>query len=208
VFAPETGRWLLPSLLALVVAALVLALGVLPFSAIYVGVVIIGFGYWAFFAAFFRDPEREAGKGIVSPADGRVQEVEREGDQVRVAVFMNVTDVHVNRFPISGRVESIETSGAGYRPAYVPDARHNLQRSYRLSTDLGPVEVVQMTGMVARRLVSFVKVGESHSKGERLGMIVIGSRVDLLLPADRVRVSAQVGDRVRAGETTIARERR
>jgi phosphatidylserine decarboxylase len=130
-----------------------------------------------------------------------------EGGRVRVAVFMNVTDVHVNRFPISGRVDTIETSGAGYRPAFVPDARHNLQQSFRLATDLGPVEVVQMTGMVARRLVSFVTAGTSHAKGERLGMIVIGSRVDVLLPADRVRVTVEVGERVRAGSSTIARER-
>jgi phosphatidylserine decarboxylase len=207
VFAPETGRWLLPSLLALLFAAVLLGLGILPVTLVYVGILLIAASYWVFFAAFFRDPERSAGPGIVSPADGRVQEVEREGDRVRVAVFMNVTDVHVNRFPISGRVETIETSGAGFRPAYVPDARHNLQRSYRLSTDIGTVEVVQMTGMVARRLVSFVQPGETHAKGERLGMIALGSRVDLLLPADRVRVSAAVGDRVLAGESTIARER-
>jgi phosphatidylserine decarboxylase len=207
VFAPETGRWLLPSLVALVVAAALLAVGVFPLSLVYVGVLVIAFGYWGFFAAFFRDPERTIGKGIVSPADGKVQEIAREGERVRVAVFMNVTDVHVNRFPIAGRVESIETSGAGFRPAFVPDARHNLQQAYRLSTSLGSVEVVQMTGMVARRLVAFVKAGESHAKGERLGMIVIGSRVDVLLPADRVKVSVEVGERVWAGESTIARER-
>ena len=206
-FAPDTGRFLLPSLLAIVVVVALLAIGVLPFSLVYVGVLLIAASYWAFFAAFFRDPERSAGSGIVAPADGVVQEVEREAGSVRIAVFMNVTDVHVNRFPIAGRVEAIETSGAGFRPAFQPDARHNLQRCYRLSTSIGPVQVIQMTGILARRLVSFVKVGETHEKGERLGMVVLGSRVDLVLPAERVRVSASVGARVRAGETTVARER-
>jgi phosphatidylserine decarboxylase len=207
VFAPETGRWLVPSLAAIVLVAVLLAVGILPLTVVYVGVLLIATSYWLFFAAFFRDPERPVGKGIVAPADGKVQSIEREAGTVRIAVFMNVTDVHVNRFPIAGRVDSIRTSGAGYRPAYVPDARHNLQQSFRLTTAIGPVEVVQMTGIVARRLVAFVKEGEAHEKGERLGMIVIGSRVDVLLPADRVRVSAEVGDRVWAGTTTIAREK-
>ncbi|HEV2230584.1 MAG TPA: phosphatidylserine decarboxylase, partial [Thermoplasmata archaeon] len=87
------------------------------------------------------------------------------------------------------------------------DAQHNLQRSYRLETEIGEVEVIQMTGLVARRLVSLVREGERRAKGDRLGMIVLGSRVDLLLPSDRVRVSAAIGDRVRAGETPIARVR-
>ena len=206
-FAPETGRWLLPSLAAILVAAAAFAFRLLPFSLIYLGVLVIAFGYWGFFAAFFRDPERATGAGIVSPADGRVTEVTREEGRVRIAVFMNVTDVHVNRFPVAGRVESIETSGEGFRPAFVPDARHNLQQRFGLDSELGKVEVVQMTGAIARRLVSFVAIGESHAKGERLGMIVIGSRVDTILPAGRVKVTVEVGDVVRAGVSTIARER-
>jgi phosphatidylserine decarboxylase len=207
VFAPGTGRFLLPSLAALVVVALLEALGVVPRSLVVVGIVVIGAGYWLFFAAFFRDPERRPGAGIVAPADGKVVGIERADGRVRIATFMNVTDVHVNRFPLDGRVTEVVTSGSGFRPAYLPDARHNLQCRYALESALGPVEVIQMTGIVARRLVPLVAAGEQHVKGDRLGMILLGSRVDLILPADRVTVTVAPGAVVRAGETTLARER-
>lgn len=158
-----------------------------------------------FLLVFFRDPERTVGDGIVSAADGRVRAVERSEGQWLVSVFLSPLDVHVNRLPIDATVEAIETSGAGHRPAYGPDARTNVQRRYRLRTELGAVDVVQITGAVARRLVSFVRPGEQRRKGERFGMIVLGSRTDVLLPAERVVPTVRVGDRVRAGSSTIAR---
>lgn len=159
-----------------------------------------------FLAWFFRDPERTPGPGIVSPADGRVLRVVADGDRWQVAVFMNVTDVHVNRFPLTAQVDRVHEAGSGFRAAYRPDAAHNLQRRYALSTAIGPVEVVQMTGVVARRLVTFIEAGRSYAKGARLGMIVLGSRVDVFLPRDRTRVVVAEGARVRAGVTTIAEE--
>ncbi|MCI4349167.1 MAG: phosphatidylserine decarboxylase [Thermoplasmata archaeon] len=206
-FAPGTARYLLPTLLLLIVVAAFVGVGELPRSLLLVVLLAIGFGYWAFFASFFRDPDREVGDGIVSAADGRVLEIVREEGRVRVAVFMGIADVHVNRFPLKARVEAIVSSGAGSRPAFSADARHNVQRSYLLATDLGPVQLIQMTGLVARRLVSLVEIGEERAKGDRLGMIVLGSRVDIVLPANRVKIAVSVGDRVRAGETTIARDR-
>lgn len=169
--------------------------------------VAVGWALWAFLLVFFRDPDRPTGAGIVAAADGRIQLVERGGGRVRVATFMNVTDVHVNRFPLDGAVLGLSTEGAGHRPAYRADAHHNHRRHYRLETEIGEVEVVQMTGILARRLVSLVRVGDRRGKGERLGMILLGSRVDVLLPEDRVVLRVQVGDRVRAGSTTIAEER-
>ncbi len=205
-FAPGAGRPLGVGAIGLVVAGALFGLG--PWPHPLAGWVALGVavGAWAFFAAFFRDPERTPGDGIVSAADGRVREVAREGDRWRVSVFMNVTDVHVNRLPLDATVEAIGDAGAGFRPAYRPEATHNVQRSYRLATAVGAVEVVQMTGVVARRLVAFVRAGWSGRKGQRFGMIVLGSRVDVLLPAGRIRPAVKVGDRVRAGETTIARE--
>jgi phosphatidylserine decarboxylase len=206
VFAPHTGRFLG------IAAAAVLALTLLWVLAgerdpLVVLPVLVAVGaLWIFLAAFFRDPERPPGAGIVSAADGRVREVSRDGDHWRISVFMNVTNVHVNRFPIDGRLVRLGDSGAGYRPAYQVDAAHNRQRQYSLATTLGQVEVVQMTGILARRLVSFVKVGEAHIKGDRFGMIVLGSRVDVLLPVSRIEPTVRVGERVRAGATTIARE--
>ena len=162
---------------------------------------------WLFFAIFFRDPERMPGNGVVSAADGRVKIVAEEEGLWRIAVFMNVTDVHVNRFPLDAEVESIDDSGEGFRPAYSPDATHNVQRRYRLNTRYGRVEVIQMTGVLARRLVSLVRPSEDHLKGDRLGMILLGSRVDVLLPVGAFRPAVKPGDRVWAGRSTVAVER-
>ncbi len=205
-FAPGAGRPLVAiGVILLLVAGLVVVGGVPdPYAAI--AALAVAAVLWTFFAAFFRDPERSPGAGIVSAADGRVRAVDREGDRWRVSVFMNVTDVHVNRLPLDARVDAVGDAGSGYRAAYRPDADRNVQRSYRLATALGPVEVVQMTGVVARRLVSFVRPGSERKKGDRFGMIVLGSRVDVLLPAGTTAPSVRVGDRVRAGESTIARE--
>ena len=206
-FAPGAGRFLLP--VATVAAALAVLSAIdppfgLPLGLSLVAALVVLSG---FFAVFFRDPERAPGEGIVAAADGLVRAVGAEGARLRISVFMNVTNVHVNRFPVDGRVETVTVSGSGFRPAFREEARHNLRRSYRLSTSLGEVEVVQMTGLLARRLVSFVRPGDRAAKGARLGMIVLGSRVDVLLPADRVVPTVVAGTRVRAGVTTIARER-
>ncbi len=158
-----------------------------------------------FLLVFFRDPERPVGDGVVSAADGRVLRVERADGRWTVSVFLSVLDVHVNRLPLDAAVEAIETGGSGFRPAYRADAGANVRRRYRLRTEIGPVEVVQITGIVARRLVSFIRPGATGRKGERFGMIVLGSRTDVVLPADRAEPTVRVGDRVRAGSSTIAR---
>ena len=206
-FAPGAGRFLGPMAAGLVVFVVLGALGGADSLALVLPFLLLFGGLLAFFAVFFRDPERVPGIEIVSAADGRVQAVREEGGRLAISVFMNVTNVHVNRFPLAGTVESISNAGEGYRPAYAVDAVHNVRRSYRLATAIGPVEVVQITGILARRLVSFVREGDRAEKGDRLGMIVLGSRVDVYLPADRVVPVVEAGARVSAGTTTIARER-
>ena len=205
-FAPGAGRYLGAAAAALLFLAALPAVGAVALSLPWALGLGAGTIVWGFFAVFFRDPERIPGEGVVSAADGRVRAVDREGDLWRISVFMNVTNVHVNRFPVDGRVTEIEAGGSGFRAAYRPDADRNVQRRYRLSSALGAVEVVQITGVVARRLVSFVRVGSAGKKGDRLGMVVLGSRVDVLLPADRASPVVHVGDRVRAGASSIARE--
>jgi phosphatidylserine decarboxylase len=206
VFARGAGRYLGAAAALLLFFAALPAFHAVALSIPWAAGLAAGFAVWLFFAAFLRDPERTIGDGIVSAADGRVRAVERVGDSWRISVFMNVTNVHVNRFPVGGRVIGIEGSGAGFRAAYRPDAEGNVQRRYRILTSLGVVEVVQITGVVARRLVSFVEVGSLGNRGDRLGMIVLGSRVDVLLPAHRATPVVAVGDRVSAGSSTIARE--
>jgi phosphatidylserine decarboxylase len=207
VFAPATGRYLGVAVLLLAVITVVVALGEVPRGGVTLdAALVLGWGFVGFFLWFFRDPERTIGPGIVSAADGRVLAVGPDGEKTRIAVFMNVTDVHVNRFPLAGTVTAVEDGGEGFRPAFHPDAIHNVWRKTTLSTSAGDVEVVQMTGAVARRIVPFVSVGDHREKGERLGMIVLGSRVDVLFDRDQARATVQVGDRVRAGVTRIARE--
>jgi phosphatidylserine decarboxylase len=208
VFAPGSGRYLFLGGAVLLLLSAVVAARVLPVGVLSVALLTAGGALLLFFVVFFRDPERPIGEGIVAPADGRIREVAVEGGRLRISTFMNVTDVHVNRLPIDAGVVDIADTGAGYRPAYSVEATHNVQRAYRLTTALGPVELVQMTGVLARRLVSMIAVGDQRPKGSRFGMILLGSRVDLSLPADRVDAVARVGDRVRAGVTTVARERR
>ncbi|MFY9717659.1 MAG: phosphatidylserine decarboxylase [Thermoplasmata archaeon] len=203
-FAPGAVRWIGPPTVGALAVGIALVLGVLPVRPPELALLVALGAIGIFFAVFFRDPERAPAPGIVSPADGHVRAVERVDARWRISVFMNVTDVHVNRAPLDGRVEGIDAAGEGYRAAFRVDADRNVRRHYRLATDLGPVELVQITGLVARRIVPYVRAGSLLRKGDRFGMIVLGSRVDLLLPAARVRPVVAVGDRVRAGTTTVA----
>lgn len=205
--APGAGRLLGPGSALLAIDLLLAAWVGVAHAGVEVAVAVLLAAVLVFLLAFFRDPDRRVGLEVVSAADGRVRAVERTGDRWAISVFMNVGDVHVNRAPIAGAVEAIESGGHGFRPAFRPDAERNVQRRYRLRTAIGPVEVVQITGIVARRLVSFVTVGSTLEKGERFGMIVLGSRVDVLLPADRVEPAVTPGQRVVAGVTPIAKVR-
>ncbi len=202
-FAPGAARWIGPPAVVAAVGGAQLVLRGIPGP---VAVALLGGGValTVFFAVFFRDPDRTLGPGIVSPADGRVRAVDQADGRWCVSVFMNVTDVHVNRAPIDGTVAAVEAAGAGYRAAYRADAGANVRRHYRLTTELGDVEIVQIAGTVARRIVPWVAAGATLRKGDRFGMIVLGSRVDLFFPSARARPAVRVGDRVWAGASTVA----
>jgi phosphatidylserine decarboxylase len=204
VFARGAARLVAGVASLLVLVLLLAAFRLLNPPAVAAGLGAVLAALTLFLAVFFRDPERSPGPGIVSPADGRVRSVDAVGDRCRVSIFMNVTDVHVNRLPLAGRVLGIDDAGAGRRPAFRADAERNVRRRYRLETEIGEVEVVQITGILARRLVSFVRVGDRLEKGDRFGMIVLGSRVDVWMPAARSRPTVAAGARVRAGSTSIA----
>ena len=158
----------------------------------------------AFALWFFRDPDRTPeAEGVLSPADGRVSVVREEGDRLRVGVFMNVTDVHVNRAPIGGTVEAVDHRSGAHRPAFTKDS----DRNERLEVDFGDHAVVLIAGAFARRITPYVGVGDALERGQRLGHIAFGSRVDVVLPDGYLHEHLRVaeGDRVRAGETVVAR---
>ena len=164
---------------------------------------------------FFRDPERipPSGTGyILAPADGEVKEVEivdeplfLKGRGLRVSVFMSITDVHVNRSPMDGQVVSVEHVPGQFLQAFRPESaevnEHNL---IGLQTEYGKVLVKQISGILARRIDCWVKPGQQIDAGSRIGLIKLGSRVDVFLPSEVVP-SVAVGDRTIAGETIIAR---
>ena len=153
---------------------------------------------------FFRDPDRNPpADGILSPADGRVSVIREEGDRVRVGVFMNVTDVHVNRAPVTGQVESVEHEPGNHRPAFSKDSDNN----EKVHIELPSCDVTLIAGAFARRIHPYVESGDELARGERLGHIAFGSRADVLLPRgfDVTDIEVKKGQRVRAGETIVAR---
>lgn len=158
-----------------------------------------------FLLNFFRDPERPLAEGLVSPADGVVQRIEEAEDGGRiVAIFMNVHDVHVNRAPCDGRVVRRAYHPGSHIPAWQKDSDRNERMTWDLDTPHGPVRVVQIAGLLARRIVPYVDEGARVAKGDRIGIIRLGSRVDVHLPPG-IAPAVRVGDRVSAGSTTLAK---
>jgi len=164
-----------------------------------------------FFLWFFRDPERRvpAGPGeIVSPADGIVTEADwietAGGSRLRFSIFLNVFDVHVNRSPVAGTVKAVEYREGGFLNAMKPESTVVNEQTL-VVIDAGGYEISykQIAGLLARRIVCAVKVGDRLERGQRVGMIKFGSRTDVLMPADAVpRVKS--GSRVRGGSTVLA----
>ncbi|MBX3145592.1 MAG: phosphatidylserine decarboxylase family protein [Gemmatimonadales bacterium] len=164
--------------------------------------------------AFFRDPVRDRIRGddlILAPADGRIvsiisidEPIYLGGPATRVAIFMNVFNVHVNRYPATGSVEFRSyTEGAFLNAAVEKASTANEQSTIGLRVRQGKLLIRQIAGLVARRIVTDHEAGHHAMQGERLGLIRFGSRVDLFLPPDAtLRVKA--GDITKAGETVIA----
>ena len=212
-FARGSGPWLAVPVLVLVAQLGLLiglgwALGTSPSTAVMIVVAVPLLALQVLFLFFFRDPTRVIGPGIVSPADGVVREVQQRQGQWFVSIFMNVHDVHVNRLPMAGTITSITHHRGGHRPAFADDAARNEHQVFAIATDHGTMTMTQIAGLVARRCVSYVEVGQRLDKGTRVGMIRFSSRVDVLVPAaPGLRLAVAVGDRVRAGSSTLLSDR-
>jgi phosphatidylserine decarboxylase len=156
---------------------------------------------------FFRDPEREIGQGrVISPADGVVQSIMPWHDgRTRVAIFMSPLNVHVNRAPLAGTVTSVEHVPGGYVPAFDKESEYNERVVWRLDTELGELELVQIAGAVARRIVPYLTRGTKVEQGDRIGLIRFGSRVDVYLPQG-IEPAVEVGQRTAAGVTRLDRD--
>jgi phosphatidylserine decarboxylase len=183
---------------------LVLALGAFALGMPVAGIFLLLL--CAFVAFFFRNPRRaipEDPTVIVSPADGRVVKVERVGNVTKLSIFLSIFNVHVNRSPIGGRIEAMDYKPGRFRPAFNHAASVENERNIIMLSH-GNMKLVftQIAGLIARRIVCWKKVGDTVKKGELVGLIRFGSRVDVLFPAG-TEVTVRVGDRVRAGSSVI-----
>jgi len=172
------------------------------------GVAAVLFLLLLFMLNFFRDPERVTPQGeglFISPADGKVVRAEQTAEGVRVDIFMNVFDVHVNRAPMSGRISHMAyTQGSFINAAHENAGEHNERNLFDMQSEAGPtVTFTQIAGLVARRIISYVAVGDHVTSGQRIGMIRFGSRVNCELPAG-FALKVQAGDKVRGGSTVLA----
>ncbi len=155
-----------------------------------------------FFIWFFRDPKRRA-EGpedvIVSPADGKVVDIRDN----TACIFMNIYNVHVNRAPLSGKIVTMKHKCGGYLPAFFKDSHRNERNLICIESDYGLVRIVQIAGTVTRRIDTYFNVGDHVARGERIGMIRFGSRVDIT-PPDGYMLVVNKGDRVKAAISPIA----
>lgn len=176
---------------------------------------VLAAALWLLILYFFRDPKRQppAEEGIVlSPGDGEVVAVvegceERYLQETvrRISIFLSVTDVHVQRAPVSGRVALVEHRPGQFLQAFRPEASEvNESIAMIIESKYGRVLVKQIAGILARRCVNYAQVGDELTAGQRFGLIRFSSRVDLFLPLE-AQILVSVGDRVAGGLTPIAR---
>lgn len=192
----------------------------IPFVAIpaVAAVVLAVFNFWIlagifaalalFMAYFFRDPSRTAPNDesvVVSAADGRVTRVEENDDGKLVSVFLSPLDVHINRSPIAGRVKSVTYVPGKKMPATSNEASFvNERNSLLIEGTKMTVVCTQIAGILARRIVCWSKEGDNLDLGQKFGLIKFSSRTDVQMPGN-VEIMVGVGDRVRGGETIIAK---
>ncbi|MCB0702788.1 MAG: phosphatidylserine decarboxylase family protein [Ignavibacteriae bacterium] len=186
----------------------------LTYTFVVLGLILTLFTLW-----FFRDPDRtipvEALNDeslVISPADGKIVQIEVEnerhyikGESKRISIFLSPIDVHVNRTPVSGTVEFYEYVPGDYLVAYHPKSSEKNEHSrIGVKNKYGKVFYKQIVGLVARRIVCDLKVGDTLTVGDKIGMMKFGSRMDIAMEPD-TEVLVKIGDRVVAGKTIIAK---
>ncbi len=158
----------------------------------------------SFIAFFFRDPERKTvlpENAIASPADGRILEVKEIGNMIKISIFMSLMDVHVNRIPIDGKILEIRHNPGKFLRAYLNQASKENEKNRILiipENSDKPYELIQIAGIIARRIICWVKEGDKVQKGQRFGLICFGSRVELLIDKN-YEITVRPGQKVKAG---------
>jgi len=207
---------------------ILLTIAVLPFIFGYFVISFIIFSIIAFFMQFFRDPNRTIPDGegvVVAPADGKVfqgkidylkiitvkddpvmERILEDGEKgVLISTFMSPFDVHVQRAPVSGKILETKYYPGKFKIAMGDVHTVNEKNLIVIDSEYGKIGVIQIAGFVARRIVQYVKPGDTVRIGDRLGMIRFGSRVNLIIPYDKFRVMVFEGEKPTAGETIMAK---
>lgn len=176
---------------------------------------VLGFPYIAlilillsvFICCFFRNPDRKIPQGenlIVSPADGKVVKILQQPDGTKtISIFLSIFNVHVNRSPIAGRLEKLQYKRGKFKAAFDDEASNVNEQNILIISGQGiSVVVRQIAGLIARRVVCWREPGYDFARGELIGLIRFGSRVDITLPAG-TKVTVQIGDRVKGGSSIL-----
>jgi len=197
---------LIPALILLIISIFLSA----PFKSVSFFISFLLFLLTIFFIMFFRDPERKIAKGLVACADGKIREItelkdKEVGKAVNISTFMNVQNVHVNRMPLDGKITSIKHISGIHLPAFKKESDKNERVIIIAETKIGSIKIVQIAGTLARRIVPYIKEADNVKKGERIGIIRLGSRVDVYIPKEKIKkIRIKVGDKIKAGEESLA----
>ncbi len=197
---------------AIAVAAFALALVRRSWTLWLVAILLTVVALWV--AYFFRDPERTGERGaqvVVAPADGKlimITEVDEPtfvgGKATRLSIFMNVFNVHVNRYPVDGTVKYVHyNKGKFLNAAAEKSSLENEQSSVGIESGSRKILMRQIAGLIARRIVTYSKVGDTAKQGDRMGLIRFGSRVDVFIPVD-AKLRVKLGETTVAGTTVLA----
>ncbi|MBN2318039.1 MAG: phosphatidylserine decarboxylase [Acidobacteria bacterium] len=184
-----------------------LALGILFVAAGFAYIGCLFFILALFVAFFFRNPSRNIPEGknlIVSPADGKIVKISKsDSGEQSISIFLSIFDVHVNRSPIGGELKELQYKRGRFKAAFYEEASRVNEQNI-LIVDGGDIQVTfkQIAGVIARRVVCWKKPGDMLEKGERVGLIRFGSRVDVDLPK-KVNITVKIGDRVRGGSSVL-----
>ena len=198
--------------LKLIIPSAILAALMFIFNWNIVGFIMLIVTFFLLF--FFRDPQREVSQGngiVVSPADGVVVVIKDihekdylQQDTKQISIFLSIFNVHVNRIPVSGKIESINYNPGKFHIAYLDKASlENEQTAMVITSEGKKMLVKQIAGMIARRIACYVQPGDTVQKGERYGLIYFGSRVDIFLPADS-KIKVKLGDKLKGAKDIIA----
>jgi len=209
--AKESESWILTAFISgLIFLILTFLINRVIIQSVFLFISSVLFVITIFFLIFFRDPERKIGEGFVSVADGKIRDIKQLKDEdisecTLISTFMNIHNVHVNRMPIDGTVKEIKHIPGSHIPAFKKESDKNERVIILIETKIGLIKIVQIAGTLARRIVPYIKVGDKLKKGEKIGIIRFGSRVDVYLKTKMIKdLEVKINDRIIAGETTLA----